>query len=154
MSYVTNTLSKDEEIMEIGKLHWSCYIFAFSIAIFALLFILVGLIGIASEESGTGPVILGIIFGLWALYSFIKTKSTEIIITNKRVILKRGLVSIRTEELKNAKIESVQLEQSSLGRALNYGTIYLSGTGTAKMVLSDIENPLIFKGRIETIIGD
>ena len=56
----------------------------------------------------------------------------EFVVTNKRVIVKTGLISRRTLEMNLNKIESVNVDQSILGRLLNYGTITIIGTGGTK----------------------
>jgi len=94
---------------------------------------------------------------LWTtitLIGWLNLYTTEMVVTNKRVICKKGFISVDTEEIKNAKIESVEIKQSFLGRIFKYGTIYFSGTGTSKVKFRAIDNPWAIKSKIETIIGD
>jgi uncharacterized membrane protein YdbT with pleckstrin-like domain len=48
---------------------------------------------------------------------------TEIAVTNRRVIYKKGFIWRRTNEMNMDKVESVQVDQSILGRMLDYGTV-------------------------------
>ena len=75
-------------------------------------------------------------------------------VTNKRVICCSGAFRIHTEELKNAKVESVEIKQSLLGNLFGYGDIWFSGTGTSKVVFRGVENPRQLKSQFEEIIGD
>src|SRR4051812_41880888 len=68
----------------------------------------------------------GLLLWLWAWIAY---TTTELAITNKRVIAKTGLVQRRTTEMFLEKIESIQVDQSIFGRLFNFGSILISGTG-------------------------
>jgi uncharacterized membrane protein YdbT with pleckstrin-like domain len=55
--------------------------------------------------------------------------TSEFAVTNRRVIIKVGLIRRRTVELRLEKVESIGVDQSILGRILGYGTIIVHGTG-------------------------
>ncbi len=69
----------------------------------------------------------------------------EFAITNKRVIIKTGLISRKTVEMNLSKIESVNVDQSIMGRMLGYGSIQLIGTGGTKEEFKNIASPLKFR---------
>ena len=73
----------------------------------------------------------------------------EFAITNKRVIIKTGLISRTTFEMNHSKIESVNVDQSILGRILGYGTIRIVGSGGTKEVFPKILNPLEFRKKFQ-----
>ena len=153
MSYVTRNLSKDEEVREYIKLHWINYIttgFLIFISVILLLLLLID----GGLKENIIYIALVIFFILWTLYNFLKLYTTERVITNKRVIFKTGIISIRTEELKNSKVESVEIKQSILGRILGYGTIEFSGTGASKVYFNNVDDPTEVKTRIDEILGD
>ncbi|PKL35621.1 MAG: MFS transporter permease [Spirochaetae bacterium HGW-Spirochaetae-1] len=75
----------------------------------------------------------------------IKLKTSEFAITNKRIIIKVGLIRRKTIELNLSKVESVNVDQSILGRILGYGTITVVGTGGTKEKFSEISKPLEFR---------
>lgn len=75
----------------------------------------------------------------------------EFAITNKRVIVKTGLISRKTLEMNHSKIESVNVEQSILGRILGYGTIRIVGTGGTKESFTNIKKPLTFRKRFQEL---
>ena len=93
-------------------------------------------------------------FGLIALYLFLYFYTDEMVITNKRVISKRGIISSRTEELKIGKIESVIFDQSVLGRIFRFSTIRLSGTGTMKVTFKWVKDGLENKRLIDTNVDE
>jgi uncharacterized membrane protein YdbT with pleckstrin-like domain len=77
--------------------------------------------------------------------------SDEFAITNKRVIIKTGLISRKTFEMNLSKIESVNVDQGILGRILGYGTIGIVGSGGTKEVFPNIKNPLGFRKKFQEL---
>ena len=75
----------------------------------------------------------------------IENWTSEYAITNKRVIIKIGLVSRKTLEMNLSKIESVNVDQSIFGRILGYGAITIIGTGGTRETFSDLANPIQFR---------
>jgi uncharacterized membrane protein YdbT with pleckstrin-like domain len=77
--------------------------------------------------------------------AWIRRKSTELAITNKRVIAKFGFVSRDTIEINLQKIETVQVHQTVRGRMLNYGTIMIAGGGTPQEPIPGVADPMAFR---------
>jgi uncharacterized membrane protein YdbT with pleckstrin-like domain len=75
----------------------------------------------------------------------IDSYTAEFAITNKRVIIKTGLFRRQALEMNLSKIETVEVDQSILGRILGYGTITLIGTGGTRESFPNIANPLEFE---------
>jgi uncharacterized membrane protein YdbT with pleckstrin-like domain len=73
---------------------------------------------------------------------------TEIAITNRRVIYKRGFIKRHTVEMNMDKIESVTVTRSILGRVLDYGTIHMRGTGVGLEHLHKIAAPILLRNCI------
>jgi uncharacterized membrane protein YdbT with pleckstrin-like domain len=85
---------------------------------------------------------LGIVFLLWA---FIRYKTTEFAVTDKRIIAKTGLISRNTVEMFLDKVESLHVEQTVAGRILNFGTITIRGTGSTEEPIKNISAPLALR---------
>ena len=124
-SYVEGALVKDEKIVHVGHISlWSLSHL-----------ILLGLI--------TLPLVgIGLIF--WGI-AFVRYKTTELAITNRRVIAKFGFISRRTVELNINKVESIQVDQGVLGRIFNYGTLMIAGTGSSQAPIVGISSPMDFR---------
>lgn len=73
-------------------------------------------------------------------------------VTNKRVILKTGVISRRTVELVLAKCEGVQVVQSVAGRIFGYGSIVVT-TGWATNCYYYVSSPFRFKREVNLQIG-
>jgi uncharacterized membrane protein YdbT with pleckstrin-like domain len=74
--------------------------------------------------------------------------TTEIAITDRRIIFKRGFIRRDTIEMSVEKVESVDVNQSLLGRLLDYGNITIRGTGTGFAPLRSIDSPLDFRSHV------
>ncbi len=123
--YVDSNLIKDEIVLHRGTL--SLWALSGQILLGVLLLPLAG---------------IGLIFLIAAL---IKYKTTELAVTNKRVITKIGLISRHTLELNLSKAESIQINQSLMGRLCNYGSLQINGTGMAHAPINGIRSPLEFR---------
>lgn len=124
-SYLEGALIKDEKIVYTGNISlWNLA----PLIILGLLFL--ALYGI------------GIIF--W-LVAFVRYKTTELAVTNKRVIAKFGFISRHTVEININKVESIQVNQDVLGRIFDYGSLTISGVGSQQAPIPGISKPMEFR---------
>jgi uncharacterized membrane protein YdbT with pleckstrin-like domain len=102
-----------------------------------------------------GWILLGVVtFGLtWliAIYEFLRLKFTEQGVTNKRVILKTGIISRNTEEMKLTSIETVEIRQGIWGRIFGFGTIKVTGRGVSDVSFVGVDDPMSVKRQIESV---
>jgi uncharacterized membrane protein YdbT with pleckstrin-like domain len=93
-----------------------------------------------------GVVLLVVVVGLFILiWAWIRYKTTEFAVTDRRVIAKSGLISRRTVEMFLDKVESLNVEQSVPGRLFDYGTVTIRGTGATSEPFADIKAPLALR---------
>ena len=71
--------------------------------------------------------------------------SSEFVITNRRIIIKTGFIARNTFEMNLSKIESVNVDQSFMGRILGYGSMTIIGTGGTREAFRNIRKPLEFR---------
>jgi uncharacterized membrane protein YdbT with pleckstrin-like domain len=88
------------------------------------------------------------------LIPYIQRATTDLGVTNKRVIAKSGLISRHTVEQRIQKIESIRVNQGIMGRMLDYGTIMVHGTGGATTPIRNVADPFAFKRAVESVIDD
>jgi len=130
VSYLDESLAPGETIVARFALHWTA---KWRLIVYLLLAI---------------PT-LGIAL-LAALYEWIRLRSIEMGVTNRRVVRKTGIVSRQTEELRLASIETIDLRQTAWGRMLGFGDVVLTGRGESAMIFSRLANPLEAKRAIES----
>jgi len=141
MSYLEESLSSGEDVCTVFKLHW---IVKLRIALWAVLALA------AWAASGWLALLLAFV----ALGEWVKLRSVEQAVTNKRVILKVGLVSRKSEEMKLTSIETVEIQQSILGRIFGYGTVKVTGRGLSDVVFKGIDDPMAVKRAIESVVPE
>jgi uncharacterized membrane protein YdbT with pleckstrin-like domain len=123
-SYVDSTLLQGETVMYRARISlWSIGHLIF----FGVLLLVVG---------------IGLIFLIWA---YIRYKTTEFAVTDRRIIAKTGLISRSTVELFLDKVEALHVDQSVWGRLLDFGTIIIRGTGTTLEPIRSISAPLALR---------
>ena len=77
--------------------------------------------------------------------------TTEVAVTDRRVISKTGFIRRRTVEMHMDKVESVDVDQTILGRLFNYGDITIRGTGETLEKLRMIDRPLEFRNHVTAV---
>lgn len=147
-SYVDKVLQPNETVLATGHMHWIVYVQGGAL-------IVLGAIVFLAPVASSAVMILRIAGGLILLVglvallrSWIRKVTTEVAVTNKRVIKKTGLIQRLTAEMNMDKVESVDVDQSILGRLLDYGTIVIRGTGSGLEGLRYIAKPLELRSAI------
>jgi uncharacterized membrane protein YdbT with pleckstrin-like domain len=152
MRYVRRVLQPGETIVYSTKLHWIIYWRAILLLIVCI--ILAGAAWYMADNKNLSLAlgIAAVIFALLGLSSvlciFIRRWTTELAVTDRRVIYKEGLIARRTLEMNRSRVESVDVYQTILGRILGYGTITLRGTGGSLEPMHTIDDPLTFRSHI------
>jgi uncharacterized membrane protein YdbT with pleckstrin-like domain len=152
MSYVRSVVQPNEKIIAVGRLSWIVYQRAIA-------FLLVGIVlAILERIYSDEPLLIigtGIVLGVAAIVSAIRAWfirwTTEIAVTDKRIIYKRGFIRRHTVEMNMDKVATVDVDQSILGRLLDYGSIRIVGTGGATGIerLDRVARPLSLRTAIE-----
>ena len=123
-SYVNSILGRGETVQYEAKLHWIIFV---------------------------PGILLLLVFGVGILLlipAYINYRTSEFAVTNKRVILKTGFISRNAFDMLLDKVEGIAVDQSILGRMLNFGTITIRGTGGASQPFVQIQAPFVFKNMV------
>jgi len=118
MSYIDSNLMSGESLIYRAKLHW--IIFARPVIWLIVAVLLLGSGGDAATAWGGFFLLLAILDGI---ASFIDYSTSEFGITNKRVLVKVGLIRRKSLELLLSKVEGIQVSQGILGRLLDFGSV-------------------------------
>ena len=149
MSYVNSVLQPGENLQALSTLHWLVYGRALIALVAALAFF------IASRQvrpewrnfPGIAAVFAAVAIILF-VPAWLRRLGTEIAVTDRRIILKRGLIQRHTIEINMDKVESVDVDQSILGRIFDYGTVTVHGTGAGIEPLSNVSAPIALRNAV------
>ncbi len=152
MSYLQRILQPGETLRYVGRLHWIVYLPG--LVLFAIAVALAAAIIAANRFGNLVPYFL-IALDLLMLASLltllaaaVRRWTTEIAVTDRRVIFKRGLIRRHTIEMNMDKVETVDVDQSLAGRLLGYGDIVVRGTGSTIEPFRKIAAPLDFRNQV------
>jgi uncharacterized membrane protein YdbT with pleckstrin-like domain len=153
MTYVQRVLQPDETLVYTTTRHWFVYLHAALCAIVGLA-LLIGSQFVPQQEPAAATALLvaaggvGVVTLWFWLKAFIDRATTEFAVTSRRVIYKVGLIRRRTVEMNLGAVESVDVEQSILGRILGFGQVHIIGTGGSTTPYPRISDPLTFRSHI------
>jgi uncharacterized membrane protein YdbT with pleckstrin-like domain len=148
MGYVQDVLQPGEKVRRISSIHWigywpgvACLLSAVVAYWLSETRLLQGIWRYAAYAlAGVGVVLL--------IQQWLRWWVTEIAVTDRRVIYKKGLIRRHTNEMNMDKVESVQIDQSILGRVLDYGDVTILGTGEGFETLRTVANPIELRNSI------
>ena len=146
MSYVDRHLLAGESVTYRTRLHWKVYSIPLLLAVAVLLPL--GIWALSSEHKALALIPLGLALALMA-GPYLQRRCSEFAVTNKRVIIKLGVLSTRSIELLLTKIEAIAVTQSLAGRMLGYGEIVVTGSGGTTEDFAGIQAPLEFRQAVQ-----
>src|SRR5579862_9479268 len=129
MSYYRKVLQADETVKFVGRLHWMIY----RNAILAGILAAIAAVAALTQQDDTRMLILVVagLFAIAAIVSFLGAwfvrATTEIVVTDKRIIHKVGWIARRTEEINITKVETVDVTQGFSDRIFDSGTVLIRG---------------------------
>ena len=143
-NYVETIIGPGEQVLYVGK-----------VSLFSILPSLIGgtlliLVGFAFT-AGAGPIglIFAVLGAIVLVIALIRRNSTELAVTNRRVIAKFGFIKRSTIELNLAKVESIRVEQSVAGRIFGYGSVIVTGTGATMDPILYVADPIAFRQAVQ-----
>jgi len=149
MNYVDSILEPNERVVFRTSLSWTLYAPALFFAVCAVALLI---LGASFPGLGIFGLLLAAILAVVAFLSFVRAWfrrwTTEIAVTDRRIILKRGFIRRHTVEMNMQKVESVDVDQSQLGRIFNYGSVTIRGTGSSFENLRMVDSPLKLRSTI------
>jgi len=151
--YIDDILQPGERLLYSTNEHWMYFLPAIAAWIVAFAFLVLWRF---FEADALALVCLAFaaVAGLAALYwtatAWFHRWTTETDVTNMRVVHKTGFIKRDTFEMSLDKVESVDVNQSVLGRLLNYGDLTIQGVGEGTQTISTVSSPLAFRSAITT----
>ncbi len=160
-SYVESVLLPNERLEFAGQIHWIIFMPGLTSAISGAILCLIKLdflnrylhTAIMGEVHNyllyTGVALVG--SGVLMLgHAYLRMISTELAITNRRVIAKGGFISRVTFEIMLTRVEGANIDQTAWGRLFNFGSIFVHGTGGGVTPIDHVADPMTFKKALMT----
>ena len=165
MSYIQDNLMPGEKILYAASVHPAVFLPGIAIGIMSIGWVIFSFSLLASTPDAVneGNILAGsfslffagIIF-ITSIFAILKALiillTTEFAVTNRKVIAKTGLLRRRTLEILLSKVESVAINQSILGRMINYGTVTVVGTGGTRETFRSIKDPIAVRNKINLTV--
>ena len=149
--YIDDILQPGEKVLYSTNAHWIFYLPAIGAWIVAIAFLVLSRT-IVAETPSLICLSLAAIAAIFAFYKMLTAWfhrwTTETDVTNLRVVHKTGFIKRRTFEMSLDKVESVDVNQTILGRLLNYGDVTVRGVGEGAETIRTIASPLDFRNHI------
>ncbi|MDR1163085.1 MAG: PH domain-containing protein [Candidatus Accumulibacter sp.] len=137
-NYVQGSLISGEKVEVEASVSWASQLWWF---VFAAIFI-----------SQVPPIYFIVPPMLFIATAVLNVLTTELAVTNKKVIGKAGFIRRTSIDLQLSKLESIVLDQGVIGRIFNFGTVVVRGTGGNEVGIPYIKSPLEFRRSVMSIV--
>ena len=149
--YIDDILQPGEKVLYSTNAHWIFYLPAIAAWILAVVLFFLARATVTESIvllclSASAVVAIAALY--WTFKAWFHRWTTETDVTNLRVVHKSGFIKRRTFEMSLDKVESVDVDQSILGRILNYGNVTVRGVGEGAETITTIASPLDFRNHI------
>lgn len=156
-AHVTNASSEPETVIQKEHIHWVMFIEPVILLVLGVLIMPLGVFlgrNLSTVIFVTFVALALVALALLAMLRLVIVYFThEFVLTNKRIVVKTGLLSRNTFEILLTKVESIGVSQSLLGRIFGYGSIVITGTGGAKQIFQGMKKPVEFRELIQAQIA-
>jgi uncharacterized membrane protein YdbT with pleckstrin-like domain len=145
MSYIDTHLLPGETVAYRTRLHWKIFVVPALISV-AMLALAIWAFSADKRVLATVPLAIALVV---LFIAWIRRRSSEFAVTNKRVIIKLGVMTTRSMELLLPKIEGITVSQSLAGRMFGFGEIIVTGSGGTQEPFPNIQSPLDFRQAVQ-----
>jgi uncharacterized membrane protein YdbT with pleckstrin-like domain len=147
MGYVESVLAPGERVVHRAAVsHWM-----FAASYFVGVLCIIGAGAVVYFDRSRGPLIAAAatVVGLaFIIVALVRRGTTELVLTDRRIIAKRGFIARATVEMNLSKVESLHVNQGLFGRLLDYGDVTVVGTGSSLEPLRCICGPLELRRKL------
>jgi uncharacterized membrane protein YdbT with pleckstrin-like domain len=153
MSYVDEHLLPGERVVYRARQHWSIFALSITLTLLAAaLFAVLQLLDLWPDERIIAPGLLIAVAAVLAVGPALRYIGSEYAITDKRVVVKLGLIQRESDETLLSKVEAIGVDQSVWGRMFGFGTVSIVGTGGTRETFDHIAAPLEFRRQVQAQI--
>lgn len=145
MSYIDRHLLPGEVVAYRTRLHWKIFVVPVLVSL-GLVALALWALSADRRVLAIPPIVIALVL---LLAAWIRRRSSEFAVTNKRVIIKLGVMTTRSMELLLPKIEGITVSQSLMGRMFGFGEIVVTGSGGTQEPFDNIQSPLDFRQAVQ-----
>lgn len=91
---------------------------------------------------------------VFLVLAWIWIEKTDVVLTDRRIIIRYGLFGILAYEQRLPKVESVTYTQAPLPRLLGFGTLTVKGTGGGSTLVPCVRDPAAFRDAFHRALGE
>jgi uncharacterized membrane protein YdbT with pleckstrin-like domain len=149
--YIDEILQPGEKVLYSTNAHWVFYLPAIVAWLVAAVLVVLSRMTLTDSVIWLcliSAALVAVAALYWTVKAWFHRLTTETDVTNRRVVHKTGFIKRRTFEMALDKVESVDVNQSIMGRILNYGNVTIMGVGEGKETITTIAEPLAFRNAI------
>lgn len=162
MGYIEDNLVPGETVLYKTRLHWVVLVPPLVVGVLfgslGLVFVIGGYAASSKDRSYGGMIFLGSLLLAGAAISigagFGRKNSTEVALSNRRVLIKTGFISRKTTEVILSKVESVGVDESTFGRMFGYGDVIVRGIAGTTESFTRIANPEELSRQVQGQLGN
>jgi uncharacterized membrane protein YdbT with pleckstrin-like domain len=147
MGYIDSLMGRNERTVFITRQHWLVLIAtALMDGLLAIAALVIAILLASAEGILAVLAILAVFPIIHFVIRFLNWYNAQFIVTNRRVMEIRGVINKRVSDSSLEKVNDVVLEQSILGRFLNYGTVeIITGSDIGVNFFKHMARPVRFK---------
>lgn len=148
MAYPQKLLSDGETVAFEMRPHWRALVvpgLVLVLVVFGAAFGLTMVNNRLSEGSTTSTVSTWVIwvvalfvFVVFVIRPFLYWVTTQYVFTNRRIIVRSGLVARHGRDMPLSKVNNVSFDVSVPGRLLNYGTLTIDSASDEALIINDV----------------
>lgn len=139
-------IKDDEKVIRVATIHWGIYWKAVAVAFIAILLLITpAVFNLGVFLAGVTVIMAGL---AWLTKSFLL-----LVLTDKRVFLRHGILRVDTIQIRHSRIESVETEKPLMGQILGYAAVVIYGTGSRQTAIPYIADALAFRNELDEMLS-
>lgn len=159
MAYPQKLLAPDETVKFETRPHWRALFapgFILLVTVFATVFVLSWIVSNISGWEFLRWIVIGagvFVLVMWAVVPFLRWLTTEYTFTDRRVIVRSGVISRHGKDVPLAKINNVSFSVPAMGRVLNYGELVIQSAGENEgLSVADVPDVELIQRKVYELI--
>lgn len=144
-SHTQSLIKPDEKVLRVATIHWGIYWKSCAVGVIAFLMLLTPLFNLG--------VFLAFVALVMFCFASLYKRFLMLVLTDKRVFLRHGIIRVDTIQIRHSRIESVETERTITGQILGYAAVVIYGTGSRRTAIPYIADALEFRNELDEMLS-